>query len=59
MHNQDITAYQDFLAGKRLVVANSGIDVPADTIGAHLFPFQRDLVRWALRKGRARWKFRR
>ncbi len=47
------TPYEAFLSGKRLVVANSGIDVPADAIASHLFPFQRDLTRWALRKGRA------
>lgn len=45
--------YDTFLTGKRMVVPNAGIDVPADDLGAYLFPFQRDLVRWSLRKGRA------
>lgn len=43
--------YDTFLASKRLVVPSSGIDV-ADLHPA-LFPFQRDMTRWALRKGRA------
>lgn len=45
--------YGLFLQTKRLVVPNAGIEVAADDLPAFLFPFQRDMVRWALRKGRA------
>lgn len=45
--------YQSFLASKQLVVRPSGITVAEDAINPALFDFQRDLVRWALRKGRA------
>lgn len=45
--------YSEFLATKRLVVPSCGIDVAPDRLHPALFPFQRDLTRWALRKGRA------
>lgn len=47
-----MTAYADFLDSKRLKVQSVG---PVDPGEPHelLFPFQRDLVRWAVRKGRA------
>lgn len=45
-------SYEEFLATKRPVVSAMG---PVDPGEPHqmLFPFQRDLVRWAVRKGRA------
>ena len=46
-------SYQKFLSVKKLVAPASGFEVGADAINAKLFPFQRDLVRWALRKGRS------
>ena len=45
--------YNAFLAGKRAIAPSSGIDVPIEAIHEKLFPFQRQLVQWALRKGRA------
>lgn len=45
--------YREFLSTKRLVVANAGITVADGDIHPLLFPFQRDLVRWAAGKGRA------
>ncbi len=45
--------YQSFLESKRIVVPASGITVPESSINDALFPFQRDIVKWALRKGRA------
>lgn len=47
-----ITSYQEFLAKKATVDKPTGIDEPVG-IGAHLFEYQRDLVTWALRRGRA------
>lgn len=45
--------YQEFLESKKIVVTPSGLDVPLTSINAKLFGFQRDLVRWALAKGKA------
>lgn len=44
-------SYTDFLAAKRAAVPSSGIDVSPDEIHPMLFPFQSDIVTWALRKG--------
>ncbi len=46
-------SYQQFLRSKQMVVPPSGIEVAPEAINPMLFPFQRDLVCWALRKGRA------
>lgn len=45
--------YAEFLAGKRRVAGANGPVVDVGDIHPTLFPFQRDLVRWAVRKGRA------
>lgn len=45
-------AYAEFLASKEVVIPTSGFD-PTEPLGSHLFPFQRDIVRWALRRGKA------
>ena len=44
--------YEGFLASKRPSVSNLGPDVVGEP-HPMLFPFQHDLVRWAVRKGRA------
>lgn len=44
--------YQTFLQSKRAIAQTSGIDVRLDAIHDGLFPFQKVLVQWALRKGR-------
>lgn len=44
--------YESFLKAKRLVDIATGLqDIPA--LNSKLFPFQRDIVSWALRRGRA------
>lgn len=48
-----MTSYQEFLASKAIVVPNAGVDVAAEALHPALFSFQRDIVRWALRKGRS------
>lgn len=47
------TSYDDFVQSKRSIVPPSGFDISPDSINAQLFPFQRDIVRWALRRGKA------
>jgi DNA modification methylase len=43
--------YHDFLTNKRLIAPTAGRE--PSTIHSALFPFQRDLTSWAVRKGRA------
>ena len=43
--------YADFIAARSVVPESVGLTV--DELAPHLFPHQRDLVRWALRRGRA------
>jgi superfamily II DNA or RNA helicase len=45
--------YAEFLDSKRIVTRPSGVAVPSGGIHPMLFPFQRDIVRWALRLGKA------
>ena len=44
--------YERFLASKRVVSQPTGIAGPPE-LHPSLFPFQRDIVRWALKRGRA------
>ena len=44
--------YRLFLESKRVRVEPSGVEYPGD-MHPSLFPFQSDIVRWALRRGRA------
>jgi hypothetical protein len=45
-------SYADFLASKRLIDPDTGLtDIPS--LPDFLFPFQRDIVTWALKRGRA------
>jgi hypothetical protein len=45
-------SYEAFVATKRLLAPSTGIAIP-EPISEKLFPFQRDIVLWALRRGRA------
>jgi len=45
--------YASFLATKRRMHSGCGIAIETGALHPNLFPFQADLVRWALRKGRA------
>jgi hypothetical protein len=47
-----VNAYSQFLRSKRLVVDPAGIEEPPP-VSERLFPFQRDITTWALRRGRA------
>jgi superfamily II DNA or RNA helicase len=46
-----MTSYQEFLESKRVLDAPSGFD--PKSLNLQLFDFQKDIVRWALRRGRA------
>src|SRR5437899_1760284 len=46
-------SYAEFLASKAFRAPASGLTVSNEAIHPMLYPFQRDLVRWAVRKGRA------
>lgn len=48
-----MSVYQDFLATKAARHVASGHEVEDSAVHPMLFPFQRDLVRWSIRKGRA------
>lgn len=48
-----IKDYQDFLLSKSFTAKPCGFDIDKSALSNHLFPFQADLVRWALAKGRA------
>lgn len=45
--------YEQFLDSKRVIVVPTGIQVSIVQISDRLYPFQRDVVRWALAKGKA------
>lgn len=45
--------YQEFIDSKRIVSEPSGFDISPEAINPKLFPFQQDIVRWALRRGKA------
>lgn len=45
--------YDEFIASKRIVAHVSGFDVLSDTINPMLYDFQRDIVRWALKRGKS------
>ncbi len=45
--------YAKFIESKTKQLPNIGIEVEPEAINAMLFPFQRDITRWAIRKGRA------
>lgn len=49
----EILNYDDFINSKRIVVKPSGFTTDDISINPQLFPFQRDIVRWALRLGKA------
>lgn len=45
--------YQDFLKQKTIVTPAAGITVSNEDINPQFFDFQRDIVRWSLKKGRS------
>lgn len=52
-HTKSSPAYSAFLSDKRITSNPVGFDISDADINPKLFPFQRDIVRWAVRRGRA------
>ena len=48
-----MTEYEAFLKTKAATAISSGFEVGRDELNPMLFEYQRDIVRWALLKGRA------
>lgn len=53
MITNELAPYTDLLNRKRALHSSAGIHRQPEDVNAALFSFQRDLVLWALRKGRA------
>ena len=53
LERQQGMTYNDFLKSKNRTQVFHGITVNDEDINQMLFPFQRDLARWSVRKGRA------
>lgn len=45
--------YKQFIESKSITIASKGIDIGVSELNNKLFAFQRDIVRWALGRGRA------
>lgn len=45
--------YSEFLKSKRFVLESSGFDIDKSELNPMLYEFQKDIVRWALKKGKA------
>lgn len=45
--------YSEFLKSKRFVLESSGFDIDKNQLNPMLYDFQKDIVRWALKKGKA------
>lgn len=45
--------YLEFLKSKRFVLESSGFDIDKTELNPMLYEFQKDIVRWALKKGKA------
>ena len=45
--------YDEFLKTKEMQSIRAGFSVPKDALNSNLFPFQKDIVAWALQKGKS------
>lgn len=45
--------YSEFISQKSFILESSGLDVPREELNPMLYNFQRDIVHWALAKGKA------
>jgi hypothetical protein len=47
-----VDAYEKFLKRKQFKDIPTGFDIPKSAVNPKLFPFQRDIVHWAIKRGR-------
>lgn len=45
--------YKDFINNKNFILENNGFDIDKSELNHSMFDFQKDIVRWALKKGRS------
>lgn len=45
--------YKDFINNKNFILENNGFDIDKSELNPSMFDFQKDIVRWALKKGRS------
>ena len=45
--------YTDFITSKSFQIENSGFDIDKNILNENLYDFQKDIVRWALKKGKS------
>jgi len=45
--------YNEFIAKKHIEYAETGIEIGVDDMNAMLFDWQKQVIRWALRKGKS------
>lgn len=45
--------YEEFLNSKRFILESSGFEIDKSELNPMLYEFQKDIVRWALKKGKA------
>ena len=48
-----MTDYEEFLKTKSRLSESVGVDVDKEDLNPNLFEFQKDIVKWALKKGKA------
>ena len=53
MKNLILTDYEKFIDNKKVIPIISGFDIDLENINKNLFDFQRVIVKWALKRGRA------
>ena len=53
LYSEKEMTYKEFLENKRFVLESSGFDIDKSELNPMLYDFQKDIVRWALKKGKA------
>ena len=50
--NTDLSNYHEFLKSKKQIAISSGFEKPKEQMCSAMFDWQKDIVYWALKKGR-------
>ena len=48
----NLSEYKSFLQSKKFKIDNVGFDISQSDVHSLLFPFQKDITKWAVKKGR-------